>query len=138
MREAAERRRAGANFRQAIEEITALLDRASDSGLTGPPEDDQICQDLAERAMKFIPGLLAENRPDPDGRLLTGLAYLAPGKVQGERIEKSLGGQALGEFARKTKGVRSTLVNSDTSMSLSDTWPSTRCFLKVTEEGVIV
>jgi serine/threonine protein kinase len=77
IREAAERRRGDDNYRQAVEEITALLDRANDTQLSG----DQLRQALADRATTFLPGLLAENRPDPDGQLLTGLAYMALGKA---------------------------------------------------------
>src|SRR5262249_34029755 len=91
-----QQQRADSNFRQAVEEITALLDRANDPRLSGPPQVDSLRQALADRAMKFIPGLLAENRRDPDGRLLTGLAYLALGKAHQIRRDGALAADGYG------------------------------------------
>jgi hypothetical protein len=51
---------------------------------------------LADRATKFLPGLIAENHPGPDGRLLTGQAYLALGHAY--RIRRDV--QAADAYAR--------------------------------------
>jgi hypothetical protein len=75
--EAAQRRRADSNFRQAIEEITALLEQANDPKVPR----DQLARVQAERAIPFLRERLAENRTDPEGRLLTGLAYLGVGQA---------------------------------------------------------
>jgi serine/threonine protein kinase len=86
-REAVERRRANGNFRRAVEEIAELLRRANDPKLVGPPQVEQLRQAQAKEAMKFLQGVLAENRADPEGRLLTGLAYLALGDAHRTRRE---------------------------------------------------
>jgi tRNA A-37 threonylcarbamoyl transferase component Bud32 len=80
-REAKERQRANTNLRRAVEEITALLERANDPKLIGRPQVDQLRQAQAELGMKFLQKLLGENRTDPDGPLLTAQVYLALGEA---------------------------------------------------------
>jgi serine/threonine protein kinase len=86
-RETAQRQRADGNFRQAVEEITALLERANDPRVPR----DQLAGVQGERGMKFLQTLLAENRTDPEGRLLTGLAYLGLGEAYQARLEAQAG-----------------------------------------------
>jgi serine/threonine protein kinase len=74
--EAKQRRRADDNFRRSVEQFTELLkevnkERSKSPGIT------RVRQAQANRVIKLLQAQLAANRPDPEGRLLTGLAYQA-------------------------------------------------------------
>jgi hypothetical protein len=114
IREAEERQRADGNYRQAVEEISALLDRANDPRLSG----DQLRQALAERATKFLPGLLAENHPGPGGRFLTGLAYLALGKSH--QIRRDV--QAAEAYARALAIFQQLMVDFPNDAQFRQQW----------------
>jgi serine/threonine protein kinase len=72
-----ERKRADANFRRSVEELTELLKVVNDAAVSGPPQIDRVRQAQANRVIKFSKDLLKENRADPEGRRLTGVAYRA-------------------------------------------------------------
>jgi serine/threonine protein kinase len=88
--EAKQRRRADENFRRSVEEFTEMLKVAMDGEVPGPPELDRVRQAQAKRVIEHLQAQLAENRPDPEGRLLTGLAYRALGQAH----------VALGKYAQ--------------------------------------
>jgi tetratricopeptide (TPR) repeat protein len=75
-RETAQRRRADDNFRRSVAMFTELLNTAIDQQ-SRSPEIDQVRKTQADQVIKFLLAQLKDNRPDPEGRLLTGLAYEA-------------------------------------------------------------
>jgi tetratricopeptide (TPR) repeat protein len=81
-----ERRRADEKFRKAVVMVERMLSRASQMGIS-TPEVGKVREAQAQDAMPLFQALLAENRTDPEGRLLTGLAYKGMGRVHRARNE---------------------------------------------------
>jgi tetratricopeptide (TPR) repeat protein len=81
-----ERRRADENFRQAVAMVDRMLFTVSQMDFS-TPEIRQAREAQAREAMPLFQALLAENRTDPEGRLLIGLAYQGIGRVHRVRAE---------------------------------------------------
>jgi serine/threonine protein kinase/Tfp pilus assembly protein PilF len=92
-----QRRRADENFRKAVFMVDRMLQRANQQDLPRTPEIVRVQQAQADEAIPFFQELLAENRTDPQGRLLTAVAYHGLAVAQLSRGEHEKAGEALAQ-----------------------------------------